>query len=84
MKIFLTASIDERARRRCLELQRNGFAADQAQLRQEIAHRDQMDCERETAPLRQAEDAVSIDTSNLTIEQAVAEIVAVHEKRCRP
>ncbi len=82
VKIFLTATIDERARRRWLELQAKGFATDYEQLRQEIALRDKMDSEREIAPLKQAEDAIRVDTSSMTIEQAADAIIAVHEKRC--
>ncbi|MDF2501090.1 MAG: cmk [Anaerosporomusa subterranea] len=84
VKIFLTASIDERARRRCLELQEKGFVTDLEQLKQEIALRDKMDSERELAPLRQADDATLIDTSDMTIEQAVDAIITKHEKRYRP
>lgn len=81
VKIFLTASIGERARRRYLELQEKGFVTDLEQLKQEIALRDQMDSEREIAPLRQADDATLIDTSDMTIEQAVDAIITVHEER---
>lgn len=85
VKIFLTASIDERARRRCRELQTKGFATELEQLKQEIARRDKLDSERVTAPLRQADDAICIDTSEMTIDQAVAAIIAaVPEKRGQP
>lgn len=82
VKIFLTATIEERARRRWLELQAKGFTNDYDQLRREIALRDKMDSERTTAPLKQAEDAILIDTSEMTIEQAADAIIAIHEKRC--
>jgi cytidylate kinase len=84
VKIFLTASIDERARRRCLELRKKGFVTDLEQLKQEIALRDKMDSERDVAPLKQASDAKFIDTSDMTIEQAVDAIVSLHEKRYQP
>jgi cytidylate kinase len=84
VKIFLTASIDERARRRWLELQEKGFTTDLEQLKQEIALRDKMDSERELAPLRQAEDATLIDTSSMTIDQAVDAIIALHQEGYQP
>lgn len=81
VKIFLTASIDERARRRWLELQQKGFETNFEQLKQEIAQRDKMDSERSLAPLRQASDAVLIDTSGMTIDEAVEAIITVYEER---
>ncbi len=75
LKIFLTASVEERARRRFEELKEKNFAADFAQIKKEISLRDKQDSEREIAPLAQAEDAVLLDSTNLTIEQVVAEIL---------
>ena len=75
VKIFLTASIAERARRRWLELSKKGYDIDLAQIQQEIAARDKMDMEREIAPLQQAPDAILLDTTALSIEEAVAEII---------
>lgn len=75
LKIFLTATVEERARRRFEELKAKGFAADFEQIKKEIFLRDKQDSEREIAPLAQAEDAVLLDTTNLTIEQVVAEIL---------
>ena len=75
LKIFLTASVDERARRRLKDLQAKGLAADFAQVAKEISLRDKQDSEREIAPLAQAEDAVLLDSTNLTIEQVVEEIL---------
>lgn len=75
LKIFLTASPAERARRRYLELGDDpGVTLEQ--LEREISQRDRMDSEREIAPLRQAADAVLIDSTGLTIEQIVGEIVS--------
>ncbi|MBQ2431718.1 MAG: (d)CMP kinase, partial [Peptococcaceae bacterium] len=65
-KFFLTASSQERARRRGLELEAKGQAVDYAQLEADIALRDKKDSEREVSPLRQAEDAELIDTSHLS------------------
>ncbi len=81
IKIFLTASIAERARRRWCELTANGFAVALQDLQAEIACRDKADCERAIAPLRQAADAVLIDTTDLTIPRAVDAILKICEAR---
>jgi len=83
IKIFLTASISERARRRWLELTAKGYAVDLAELQAEIACRDKADCEREIAPLIQAADAVLVDTTALTIPQAVDTILELCEAKIR-
>lgn len=70
-KIFLTASVEERARRRVLDMEKQGYQVDFEQIKQDIARRDQADSEREISPLRQAEDAVLVDTTAMTIEQVV-------------
>ncbi len=70
-KFFLTASLQERARRRGLELEAKGQSVDYAQLEEDIALRDKKDSEREVSPLRQAEDAELIDTSNLSFDEVV-------------
>ena len=70
-KFFLTASLEERARRRALELEQKGIAVDMEQLIADIALRDKKDSEREVSPLKQAEDAVLIDTSSLTFDEVV-------------
>lgn len=75
LKIFLTASVEERARRRLDELKAKGLQADFANVVKEISLRDKQDSEREIAPLAQAEDAVLLDSTSLTIEQVVAEIL---------
>lgn len=79
LKIFLTASVKERARRRFEELQAKGLAADLAQIETEISLRDKQDSEREIAPLAQAEDAILLDTTALTIDEVVAEILRLAE-----
>jgi len=79
LKIFLTASIEERALRRWRELQAKGYDVTLDQLKDDIACRDKKDCEREIAPLIKAPDAVLIDTTQLSIEGAVEEIL----KLCR-
>jgi CMP/dCMP kinase len=63
VKLFVTASVAERARRRFLELQGRGVAADLAQVEAEIRDRDAQDANRPVAPLKPAEDAVMLDTT---------------------
>lgn len=75
LKIFLTATVDERARRRFEELKAKNFPADFDQIKKDIALRDKQDSEREIAPLAQAEDAILLDTTNLSIEQVVEKIL---------
>lgn len=81
LKIYLTAGALVRARRRFLELEAKGETADIAQIEEEIRSRDYRDMHREIAPLAQAEDAVYLDTSNLTIEEASAVIVTLAKLR---
>lgn len=69
VKIFLTASVDTRARRRYNELVEKGQTCDYEQIRDDIAERDHRDMTREISPLCQAEDAVRIDSSDMTIEE---------------
>lgn len=81
VKVFLTASIEERAKRRWHELTAKGFKIDFEELKEEIACRDRMDCERDIAPLVQAPDAELIDTTALTIEGAVQAILVLCEEK---
>lgn len=81
VKIFLTASIKERAERRWRELTEKGFEVILEELEEEIAARDKNDCEREFAPLIQASDAVLIDTTTLSVEEAVKAITKICEER---
>ena len=71
VKIYLTASIEERARRRMLDYERKGTPKPYEEVLQEAKERDYRDSHRETAPLRQAEDAVLLDTSNLTFQESL-------------
>lgn len=82
-KIFLTASVVERARRRWQELKDKGYEQDLAALRQEMEQRDRQDCERELAPLIQASDAVLLDTTGMTIDAVVAGIIKIFHERCK-
>ncbi len=81
LKIFMSASIDERAKRRQLELAKQGIERDFAVLRDEIATRDEKDTKRSAGPLRAAEDAVMLDTTDMSIEQQVDFIVAALQKK---
>ena len=74
LKIYLTASAEERARRRCLELEQKGSPEPYEKVLQEMLERDYQDTHRAASPLRPAEDAVTIDTTNNTFEESVAEI----------
>lgn len=80
VKIFMIASVQERAERRYKENISKGFEADLEQLKEEIRLRDKLDSEREASPLVKAEDAVEIDTTALSIDGVVEKILkAVHE-----
>ena len=78
--IFLTASAGERARRRYKEQVERGIECDIKQIEKDIIARDEQDMNREIAPLKQAEDAVLIDSSDMSIEQVVDAIIDVFEK----
>lgn len=78
-KIYLTASLDERAERRYKELLTKGLPADLAEVRRDIEERDYRDTHREASPLRQAEDAVYLDTTGLSIEQVLQKVRALAE-----
>ncbi|MBE5898061.1 MAG: (d)CMP kinase [Lachnospiraceae bacterium] len=71
VKVFLTASVDERASRRYKELVEKGENPDLDKIKKDIEERDYRDSHRENSPLRQAEDAVLVDSSNMTIEEVV-------------
>jgi CMP/dCMP kinase len=75
VKVFLLASVEERAQRRHAENIQKGFPSDLEKLEQEIAARDKIDSEREVAPLKKAEDAVEIDTTSLSIADVVEKIM---------
>lgn len=77
VKIFLTASIEERAKRRYQDLKKKGIEVDFESLKKEIEARDQNDQTRKFSPLVQAEDAILVDTTSLTIEEVVEKILAI-------
>jgi len=78
-KFFLTASLEERARRRYQELKSKEQDADFEEIKKSIARRDKLDSEREHSPLKKAEDAVLVDTTDLSIEQVIDKMTAVIE-----
>ena len=81
VKIYLTASSLTRARRRYLEYQEKGEACDLAEIQKTIEERDQRDMTREISPLCQAEDAVLVDSSELTIDETVEKILSVYHSK---
>jgi cytidylate kinase len=81
VKIFLTASAEERARRRHKQLKEKGLTVNIARLSQEILERDRRDSNRPVAPLRPAGDAVTLDSTGLTIEQVVDQVLALARSR---
>ena len=80
-KFFLTATVEERARRRIAELEAGGASVDHAQTLREIRERDERDASRDVAPMKPADDAVLIDSSTQTIEQVVENLARVVETR---
>ena len=75
VKVYLTASVEERAKRRYLELEEKGMDADMSKIEQDIRTRDFQDMNRSIAPLKQAEDAVVIDSSQMSIPEVMDRIV---------
>ncbi|MCR4686988.1 MAG: (d)CMP kinase [Lachnospiraceae bacterium] len=74
-KIFLTASAEERANRRYKELVERGEECDYEKIKADIIERDERDSNRATAPLKQAEDAILVDSSNMTIDEVAKTII---------
>lgn len=81
VKIYLTASSAVRAKRRYDELTAKGEVCDLDKIKADIEERDYRDMNRETAPLKQAEDAVLVDSSYMTIEEVVEEIIKISERK---
>lgn len=77
VKVFLTASLEERARRRALELEQKGMSAQYEQVRREVDSRDHRDIHREDSPLTVAPDAQIVESGGLPVEQVVAKIKAL-------
>ena len=81
LKIFLTASVEARAQRRYLEFKEKGEECSLDEIRADIEDRDYRDIHRDTAPLIQAEDAVLIDSSDMTIDEVTEKIVELAKER---
>ncbi|MGE4214941.1 MAG: (d)CMP kinase [Anaerotignaceae bacterium] len=81
VKIYLNASVEERAKRRLGELEGNGIKADIDEVRKQILFRDKNDMTREHNPLKKADDAIELDTTNMDINQVVTEIIKIKEEK---
>ena len=81
VKIFLTAAPEARARRRCLELEQRGERAEFFDILHDIQQRDDQDAHREVAPLRQAEDAVRLDTTHLDLKGSLEALIKLVRER---
>lgn len=80
MKIFLTASVQERAKRRCLQLQEKGIQAEFEKVLRDVEERDYQDSHRAIAPLVVAQEAVLVDTSDMTLQDSVKAIIRLVEQ----
>lgn len=81
VKIYLTASSRVRAQRRFDELQEKGIACNFDEIEKDIIERDRRDMTREESPLKKAEDAIEVDTSDMSIEQVIATIIRICEEK---
>jgi cytidylate kinase len=81
VKIFLTASVEVRAKRRYDELVAKGTKADLNKIQEEIRQRDHQDITRPIAPLKQARDAILVDTSNMTINEVVTALLRIIKEK---
>ena len=75
LKIFLTASVEERANRRARQMKEKGYDIDVEEIKKDIIARDEADMNREISPLKKADDALLLDTTEMTIEEVLAAIV---------
>lgn len=80
-KVFLDASLEERARRRLEQLERQGVSSTLEEVRQEVHDRDERTRNREVAPLKRAEDAILVDTTELSIDEAAGRVVKLARER---
>ena len=83
VKIFLVASIEERTKRRALELEAKGIQVNFEELKEDLVRRDYADSNRDTSPLKKANDAILLDTTELSIEEVVLEICKLIEGRTK-
>ena len=80
LKIYQIASVETRAKRRYLENKERGLEADLETIKKEIEERDYQDTHREISPLKKAEDAIELDTSSLTLEEVVEQVLTLIQK----
>ncbi|CAM5181342.1 Cytidylate kinase OS=Ureibacillus acetophenoni OX=614649 GN=cmk PE=3 SV=1 [Ureibacillus acetophenoni] len=81
LKIFMSAFVEERAKRRFIDNEKRGIPSDMETLKEEISLRDKLDSEREASPLIQAEDAIYLDTTELSIEEAANAILKLAQEK---
>ena len=82
LKIYLNADIEERARRRYKENLEKGIETTYEEVLEILKNRDKIDMEREVAPLKKANDAIEIDSTNMSIEEVVDKIVEIYYNKC--
>lgn len=83
VKIFLLASVEERAKRRFEENVKKGYNVNYETLAEEIRRRDKLDSEREISPLKKADDALEIDTTSLSIDEVAGKILQIVDKKAQ-
>lgn len=83
LKIYQIASVDTRAKRRYLENQERGLKADLEAIKKDIEQRDYQDMNRDISPLKQADDAIVLDTSDLTLQEVVDRVIELVEERIK-
>ena len=83
LKIYQIASVDTRAKRRYLENQERGLTADLELIKKDIEQRDYQDMNRDISPLKQAEDAIVLDTSAMTLQEVVDAVLKLVEEKIK-
>lgn len=84
LKLYITATAEERARRRLLDRERQGQAADFATILADVVRRDEVDSNRQHSPLRPADDAIIIDTTNCQVEDVVRDVLSLYDHSGEP
>ena len=83
LKIFLTASLEVRVERKLMEYQKRGLNVSREEVEKELISRDKQDSKRSVSPLKPAEDAVVIDTTNMSVNEVLQKILELVEERIR-
>ena len=81
LKVYLTASIESRAKRRLVDNKKRGMPSDYEEIKADIVKRDYIDSHRENSPLSKADDAIVVDTSDITIEEEIERIISLFEEK---